>query len=497
MTPPEPSESTNEPTDDAPQRRKERGAAAGGSVDASDSAGRGIRHREEVAGQGSGSAFQKHRAGGSPATAGGDNTPATPSASTDPALDFDPAELGGVLSSTPPSNPKSIPSDASKPSPSSEITTGGEDWFEVSLYLKHHRFEKLTRLLETAKEAAEANRSPADEVHLGKLRAVSLRKSAYLGDRITYRWQLQTAGGWLIQLMNRAEPHATLPNGMVRFTSMPLLRFGTRACWAKLLEWMDALDIEVVRACPSRIDLCVDLPGVDFQLYNEPYQNGHYVARAQLSKDHGVEIDFVEHGYGREKTSFHVGANRKKVRVYDKLRETRHQPEKRALMIARRWEEEPDAATRVEFQLRREALKELGVDTVEDYFEKRAAIAWKLCTDWFRLTDGPVDRKHPERSQVLPLWWEVARAFADWAGDSIEVDLSPLPKGAVDLSHLKKQLYGLAQSVLVRSERRVLSPEDFAHEGMDLLLSLAEDRDVAAEFRRKALLLGLLTEDQP
>ena len=467
--------------DDAPQRRKERGAAAGGANEPN-------RHREEVAGGES-----EGTAGGPSANAQSEDA-STQQSAVDPALQFDPAVLsgGGGLSNTPPSIPKFDSTEVSE----TEVTTGGEDWFEVSLYLKHHRFAGLERLLETAKAAAETNRSPADEVRLGKLHAVCLARSAYRGDRITYRWQLRTSWGWLIQLMNRAEPHETLPNGIIRITSIPLMRFGSGACWARVEEWMEALGAEVVRACIGRVDLCVDLPGTEIDQLDRPYRLGHYVSRARLSAEYGLETPLVNHRFGRQSTGFRLGGGDKRVRAYDKLRETQNEPEKRALLVARRWGGLPKAASRVEFQLRREALKEYGIDSVDDYFGKRDAVAWDLCANWFRLTEGPVDPKHPERSRVLPLWWDVAKAFADWAGDSIEVDLTPLPKGIVDLDHLKKQLYGLTQSILVRSEVSVESVEDFAHEGMNLLLAIAEARDIGKEFRRKAFDLGLLAEEE-
>ncbi|MEO0529015.1 MAG: replication initiation factor domain-containing protein [Planctomycetota bacterium] len=318
-----------------------------------------------------------------------------------------------------------------------------------------------------------------------------------MGDRITYRWQLQTSGGWLIQLMNRADPHPTLPNGIVRFTSLPLMRFGTVACWKKALEWMEAFDAEVIRACLGRVDPCVDMAGMSIEQLDKPFRAGHYVSRARLSREHGVETPLQDQGFGRKSTGFSLGSSQKRMRAYDKERETRNQPEKRALLVERRWGEVAESAVRVEFQLRRESLKQFGVDSVDDYFANRAAIVWDLCENWFRLTDGPVDPKHPERSRVMPLWWEVALAFADWAGDAIEVELRPLAREVADLSQLKNQLYGLTQSVLVRSERPVASLDDFVHEGMNLLLSVAERRDVAAEFRRKAFLLGLQAGGQP
>jgi len=54
------------------------------------------------------------------------------------------------------SNPQSIRSSAIT------LTTGGEDWLEISLYLEHRNFTKLSTMLDAAKQAAEAGESPQD-----------------------------------------------------------------------------------------------------------------------------------------------------------------------------------------------------------------------------------------------------------------------------------------------------------------------------------------------
>ena len=63
-------------------------------------------------------------------------------------------------------------------------------------------------------------------------------------------------------------------------------------------------------------------------------------------------------------------------RIYDKKAEVelKANPHINLCMRVYRWKcnEMPSAATRVEFELRREALKERGIDTVEDYYVKRA-----------------------------------------------------------------------------------------------------------------------------
>ncbi len=133
------------------------------------------------------------------------------------------------------------------------------------------------------------------------------------------------------------------------------------------------------------------------------------------------------------------------LRVYDKLEEmiAKRDAEKLAAMKARRWGGLPEDATRVEWELGRGWLKQHGIDTVEDYFRKRGSLVRKLCHDWFRLTDGPVNREqnHQSRARVLPLWRDVQRALGDWAGKPT-LPLEPLPSGQVTAIDLGKQMVG-------------------------------------------------------
>lgn len=108
----------------------------------------------------------------------------------------------------------------------------------------------------------------------------------------------------------------------------------------------------------------------------------------------------------------------------------------------------PEAATRVEFELRREALKERGIDTVEDYYAKRADLVHYLTHDWLRLTANKVDRenKNQSKARTLPLWNKIRKAFKRWAGEPPGMSLEPLPKASANVRNLMKQGFGVVQS---------------------------------------------------
>jgi hypothetical protein len=103
------------------------------------------------------------------------------------------------------------------------------------------------------------------------------------------------------------------------------------------------------------------------------------------------------------------------------------------------------------------------VDSFEDWVERRAAILANLTEDWFRFTDGPVDPKHPGRAGVLPAWSDVRLAFADWAGDAVEVELTPVPRSEAKVEQPCKQYYGLGMNLMVLLKRKANSLDAYLH----------------------------------
>jgi hypothetical protein len=179
------------------------------------------------------------------------------------------------------------------------------------------------------------------------------------------------------------------------------------------------------------------------------------------------------------------------VRVYDKFRKSATDSEMLALMQTRRWGGlSGGQAIRVEFELRREKLKSLGVESVFDWFDKRGSITHYLSHDWFRMTDGEVDPQHPDRSPTLPDWVLAQDALANWSGDSL-CELLPLPKLSINADHLLQQIIGALISYHARVGTVVDGNEAFIHESLTALLDQIEDRDMAVETARKALELGV------
>ena len=418
-----------------------------------------------------------------------EQTPATAEERRRPAGVAPQAAAGsGVSSNTPPSNHQSD---------SSGLTAGGEDWLELSLYVGHGDFENLSQRLDKARDAAEAKEA-GDELTIGVQRFLVAAGAARAGGgqkKIAYRWRLQSDSGWTLLLMKRPAPHKTLPNAIARVTSTALMQYGLAGFRQQLQQALAHLKIAIVRNKVSRVDACVDLPNVDVDSFCEPFRQGHYLTRGRNNVLHECDEIFLqgvqEFRVGRQHSGFSLGSGAICLRVYDKMREAMFSPEKLALLAARRWGRSVVCATRVEFQLRRKALKRWGVDSLDDWIAKRGAITQKLTHDWFRLTQTLPDPKHTDRSETLPIWKTSQQRFAEWCGEPCEEPLKPLPVAPANVDHLIKQCVGLLLTILVRLGRPIDSADSFVHEGMCLLIDSIAERDIANDFRRRALLLGV------
>ena len=384
---------------------------------------------------------------------------------------------GGVPSNTPPSITKDYE------------CLGGEDWLELSLYLDHRDFRQLKGRLDSARDAAESNIPGPDEVEIAGRKFLMQPSAALVGsenNKLAYRWRLRSEDGWWLLLMNRECSHETMPTGIVRASSLPLLRLGAVGFLQQLDETLRALGIHMIREKLSRVDPCVDLKQTSVDPLYQAFSQGHHVTRARKSTNHIVEENFEGHRIGRHSTGFDFGRGNVRLRVYDKFRECRHDFETLLLMQTRRWGAlGGPSALRVEFQLRREKLKALGVDSIDDWWSKRGSVVNYLTHQWCRITEGEVDPRHPDRAKTHSDWIRVQGAFAEWAGKQL-VELEPLPRLPIRADHLLQQTIGTLMSYHARVGNLIDSNESVIDESVAALWDFIESRDMPMEVYRRS-----------
>ncbi|HMP06198.1 MAG TPA: hypothetical protein PJ982_07615 [Lacipirellulaceae bacterium] len=309
------------------------------------------------------------------------------------------------------------------------------------------------------------------------------------------RWRLQSEHGLTMLLMNRDRAHDTLPNAQVRAPSLPLMRLGMDRTWLLMRQFVEGLEADIVKHSLSRVDACVDLCETPVATLAQPFDARWLVARSRKHSRYAEGLLMNSYLEGEAVSGFTVGKSPLMLRVYDKLRESSRDPLKLAVLLAQRWGCEPASATRVEFQLHRAKLKDLGIDTVDDWLAKRVDALEYLSHDWFRLTDGPVDRKHPERSLIHPAWQLVRDAFHHWAGAPMGESLAPLPKLWIDTSRLHAMATGILKGSFARAGKSIQDNEHFIREAVFAVREAVGERDMAAEVTRRALELGASLPD--
>lgn len=252
----------------------------------------------------------------------------------------------------------------------------------------------------------------------------------------------------------------------------------TALSWiAEDLQEIGSGKIEFVQV--SRVDLCADfwIPGglsYDFLRFHKVTRNDK--SNLIMDKDH-AETYYV----GDKKTPI-------QLRIYNKGVEVQLNGGKK-LWFRELWQREStEDVWRTEFQLRRPALKQFGVNSLDDLKQKQAGIWHYLTSKWFSLRLP--DNEKAERRTIHPFWCAVQECFQ---GKSSFNEIKRIYKSDSTvspewhLSHIDGCLSSLA-SILGITNR-----EDAINELKNLLSKRNNEKDFEAACIKKAIALGTLS----
>jgi hypothetical protein len=119
-------------------------------------------------------------------------------------------------------------------------------------------------------------------------------------------------------------------------------------------------------------------------------------------------VDVSPHFRHDHLTGISIGKGKMSARIYDKLLEIKQQSRKFWMFDIWGIDKVPEARRiiRIEFQLRRESIKEMRLNTFDDFLESIENV-WAYCTKkWLKFEDNP-GRHHTQRSTLE--WWEVVQ----------------------------------------------------------------------------------------
>lgn len=265
------------------------------------------------------------------------------------------------------------------------------------------------------------------------------------------------------------------------FIQVMIARLGGEYLWNKVSEVHMTADFEV------------DRPHIDADYRMD--EGFAFVTRARTkAKRYGCTMPSDEQDDSREETALfykgsrletlQIGKNQLMLRIYDKQAELSRRPRKcweRLLWVNCNAEH----VMRVEYQVRREVLRLLGFDTVQDLLQRQDNLWGYLTKNWFRLYSREVVKPGSKGIKVIhPFWMAVEEAWG------LECEPAFRQKQFHELRVQRaQQLLGHATSLaaIMEPRRRCLATDvdSLLLLMRELLVELIAPRDILAEVSAK------------
>ncbi|MCE5275779.1 MAG: hypothetical protein LLG43_11670 [Deltaproteobacteria bacterium] len=222
------------------------------------------------------------------------------------------------------------------------------------------------------------------------------------------------------------------PNILVEIRSETLWRMGTKAAVEWMIRLITGIGASIKSIKPSRVDFCVDIV-LPAEMWTEEIKD-YAVTRAKKKDTHDDGAAF---------TGISIGRGSILARIYDKGKEINLSKKPWMLDV---WgiDEIPidKRIVRVENQLRREALKSLGIEKLEDLYEMENRVWVYLTTSWLKFQDRP--GTHHNQRETLE-WWKIVQG--GYKGSQEATPAVRHKAFKVDKRRLAQQMYGLMTSL--------------------------------------------------
>jgi hypothetical protein len=236
------------------------------------------------------------------------------------------------------------------------------------------------------------------------------------------------------------------PSVIVDIRSETLWAHGPEACIQRIYDLIKAMCGKAVSLKPSRVDLCVDLLLRELD-WTFGLIDG-FVTRAR---------DIDPHFQSRQLSGFSIGKGATSARLYDKPREIRMKSKKFWMYDIWGIESiaEDQRIIRVEYQLRREALHAMGIDTYADLAEQLPAVWAYLTRKWLRVA---MDASLHHTQQIIRPWWPIVEQGFKGAQQATPIVREKAI--STDLKRHEAQVMGLISSITALQRQGILIAKD-------------------------------------
>jgi len=292
-------------------------------------------------------------------------------------------------------------------------------------------------------------RSVLDELQAAKLAVQKGEADGSLwkfGQTDLFSWQLSRVGvrlfpfvlrqGDITLCLSNRPSDSKIPNAQISIGSISCNN-GLGELLVTVKKWLRLFQIKVVKETVSRVDLYSD--------FEVNISTLHLANQSRMVSRVNNVATFFSH---RRLTGIQAGTSAIVLRCYDKLHEmVNKQATEKQAFFQKLWGKAPEHVTRVEFQLRRDALRDFfhGSCNFADVSGKSSEL-WRYLTDeWFRHVRRNVDRKnrHQDREAASPFWFCVQKAFDLFAFSAVRIKR----KRIFNLAALVRQAGGIMVTI--------------------------------------------------
>ena len=346
---------------------------------------------------------------------------------------------------------------------------GAYDWFEWGCHVQweDERFQVLNKKLESAKSDCQEKKLPCQVVSFDGIVLVVERTGGNRGgDRGEhYEYKVRYAG-LTIGIAARNKPNDQRPNVYVRMTGRECLLLGAVEGYQMARQLIVGLGGKVVKEKLSRVDISLDIAGLDVVELQEAAERKQFITDAGSVRP----VNDVLHDI---KSGIVAGKRPMRLVIYDKLEELQDTCDElyRRGLIDRRWGgQQPENATRVEYQCSRAWLMNQGISSPDDLFRLVGSLVEKLTGQWFWMTEEPVDRKNKNQSRAVPLavWRGIQEAFRKVYGKPAG-PLVPVQRDKIEPMRLMKQARGCLRNALLQMRKECRDYREFAKKAAQLV----------------------------
>ncbi|AUM63544.1 replication initiation factor [Brevibacillus laterosporus] len=231
------------------------------------------------------------------------------------------------------------------------------------------------------------------------------------------------------------------PPIVIKFFSEYLWSYGCKHAYQNFLDWFSNFDATLLTNKLSRTDICVDTDEVTFKQIDSK----GVVSRARKKEERFVPSEFSE---GREFSGLKIGARGGlHCRIYNKLIELTVSGKSwfKQIWLDNGWAESK-VVWRVEFEIRRQVLKQFSINTIEELLQKEDRLWAYLTGDWLSI-------RQPSKDNVSR--WKVKRKWKIIENAGLNYQPSPIVREVIkqgNLLQLLNQTAGLMLSVAALSK---------------------------------------------